>query len=165
MDIYDEAQLQPFTVGDMWQGDCVQISLDPENNGGKAYADDDFEIGFSVTPLGNEIYVWKQPDDSITSGVTESFKMVRDDNLGVTRYLIKLDDAMISNVNINDIKTLSLNVAVNDNDYLQREGYYQFTLGTADQKAPDYYEDFTFENTQETNFVDGYVDFPVKIGE
>lgn len=165
-DVYDERFLQEFTGTNMWQGDCIQLSLDPLNDGsndGGGYRSDDYELGFSLTPLGLEFYAWTSPTQ-LQSGVVDNFKVIRNDDMCITRYLISLDKSIIGNVDISEGNAIGLNIALNDADILGRENYYQFTLGTADSKNPSEYADFTFSSSEPTNVVDGTAEelFPVK---
>ena len=71
------------------------------------------------------------------------FKFVRNDVEGWSRYLIKLDKTVLSEFDFAENKVFGLNFALNDADLLTRDNYAQFTLGTADQKNPSLYADFT----------------------
>lgn len=153
-DIYDDKYLQPFTAGSMWQGDSIQLSLDPKNDKSTEYKDDDFELGFSYTPLGNEFYSWYAPT-KLTMGVVDFFKIVRNDDLHFSRYMISLDKSIISNVDLTNGNKIGFNMAINDNDYLQREGFYEFTGGTAGSKNPSLYADFNFIDTENKERIDG----------
>ena len=147
-DVYDDAQLQGNKGERIWDGDCIQISIDPDNDGAKmsgttpAYNSDDYEIGFSQTALGNEFYSWRSPN-GLKSSVVDWFKFVRNDVEGWSRYLIKLDKNVLSEFDFAENKVFGLNFALNDADLLTRDNYAQFTLGTADQKNPSLYADFT----------------------
>lgn len=166
-DVYDEAYLQEFSEVNMWQGDCIQLSLDPKNDGTQqpnGYGTDDYELGFSYTAKGNEFYAWTSPN-SLKGGVVDWFKIIRNDDLHITRYLIRLDKSIITSLDLAEGNVLGMNLAVNDADVLGRENYYQFTLGTADKKNPDDYADFTLSSVTPKNVVDGLAEtlFPVKL--
>ena len=164
VDIYDEAFLQTFSGSSMWQGDSLQISIDALNDKSTAYQDDDYELGFSYTYVGKEFYSWKAPTQ-LKTGAVEFFKMIRDDDNHFSRYLIKLDKTILTNVDLGG-RPIGLNIAINDNDYLSREGYYQFTKGTADSKNPSLYKNFRFieSDSDSDTFADGIAEkiFPVK---
>lgn len=166
-DVYDERFLQEFNGTNMWQGDCIQLSIDPQNDGsaeGGGYNSDDYELGFSYTALGDEFFAWTSPSQ-LQSGTVDWFKVIRNDDLKITRYLIRLDKSILSNFSMDEGNVLGLNLAINDADILGRENYYQFTLGTAESKNPDYYADFTLSSSEPKDTVDGIADqlFPEKL--
>ena len=165
-DVYDELFLQEFNGTNMWQGDCIQLSLDPLNDGrsSSGYGSDDYELGFSYTAVGQEFFAWTAPTQ-LSGGTVDWFKVIRNDDLKITRYLIRLDKSILSNIDLTEGNVMGLNIAVNDADILGRENFYQFTLGTADSKNPDYYADFTLSSSVPENTVDGMAEilFPVKL--
>jgi len=165
VDIYDDAYLQTFTGNGMWEGDSVQLSLDPMNDDsvGK-YADDDYELGFSNTPLGHEYYAWYAPI-KLNMGVVDWFKIIRNDEMHLSRYLISLDKSILTNVEMSEGASFGLNIAINDNDYLSREAFYEFTPGTAGKKDPSCYADFNFIGADGKEMVEGKAlnIFPVSV--
>ena len=165
VDIYDEAFLQTFAGSSMWQGDSIQVSVDAANDKATSYQDDDYELGFSYTYVGKEFYSWKSPS-TLKTGDVNFFKMIRDDNNNFTRYLIKLDKTVLTNVDLGG-KAIGLNIVINDNDYLSREGFYEFTKGTADTKNPSLYKNFRFIESGNGTLVDGLAEqlFPVSVNE
>lgn len=166
-DVYDELFLQEYNGTNMWQGDCIQLSIDPLNDGKgdpNGYRGDDYELGFSYTAKGNEFFSWTAPSQ-LPSGTVDWFKVVRNNDLKITRYIISLDKSILSNLNLSEGNIIGLNLAINDADILGRENFYQFTLGTADSKNPDYYADFTLSTAEPQNTVDGIAEvlFPTQL--
>lgn len=164
VDVYDEAYLQPFTGTNMWQGDCIQFSLDGDNCKGTNYSQGDYEIGFAHTPLGMESYTWYAPKD-IPMGTVDWFKMIRNDELHFSRYLVAMDKSVLPTATFAEGSKYGMNIGVNDNDYLMREGWYQFTNGTVDSKNPSLYADFTFIKASDKTLSDGFANniFPVNV--
>lgn len=164
LDIYDDAFLQPFTGVNMWQGDSIQISIDSNHDKATSYQPDDYELGFAHTPLGHEFYYWYAPKE-LSVGVVDWFKMIRNDDLHFSRYLIAMDKSVLPTVRFEDGAKYGLNIALNDNDYLAREGIYQFTLGTADSKNPSLYADFNFITADDEQLLDGIANtiFPISV--
>ena len=72
---------------------------------------------------------------------------------------------MIENLKLEKGAAISMNIALNDADLLQRERYIQFTKGTADKKDPDNYADFVFSDVKSKNMTAGKASevFPTKI--
>lgn len=162
VDVYDDAFLQEFSSENMWQGDSLQISFDPLNDGSlltnngmtSSYKPDDYELGFSATAKGNEFWAWQSPD-GLQGQTVDWFKMIHDYKQKITRYLIKLDRTVIATLDLSANATLGMNIVVNDADVLGRDGFYQFTLGTADKKNPDMYADFVLSTVESDEVVDG----------
>lgn len=150
-DIYDERYLQEFNGGQMWQGDCIQLALDPQNDGdsevSQSYGTDDYELGFTSSVVGMEYWAWFSPNN-LPGGAADWFKIIRNEDEMITRYLIKLDKSVISTLNLEKDFAMALNIAVNDADILGRENYYQFTEGLADAggKHPSKFAKFTFSD-------------------
>lgn len=167
-DVYDEQFLQEYNGVNIWQGDSIQLSLDPLNDGNDpetgVYRSDDYELGFAYSALGMEYYAWQSPN-SLPGGAADWFKIIRNNDLCVTRYLMKLDKSIVPTLDLKEGYALGLNLAVNDADILGRDAYYQFTTGTADAKHPSDYADFTLVNKDLNNAVDGLATtiFPAKL--
>jgi hypothetical protein len=145
-DVYDADHSSLNTGSNLWDGDCIQISLDPENNGSittgasERYLDDDFEMGFALTGAGEEFHQWRGPNKN-PSGKVEWAKIIRNTDVGCTRYLVALS-ASSFNLKLGEGKTVTFNVAVNEADALGREFFHQITNGTADSKTPEWYYDY-----------------------
>ena len=70
------------------------------------------------------------------------FKVVRNDEYGLTRYLIAVPGEYIGQFKLSAGNRFGFNVAANDADILLREGYSQFTNGICDSKNPSLYKIF-----------------------
>lgn len=145
-DVYYKDHSSLNTGSMLWDGDCIQISIDTENNGSltegpsERYKDDDFEIGFGLTGAGEEFYQWRGPVSN-ESGKVEWAKIIRNNDIGYTRYLVALNKNNF-NLKLAEGGTVTFNVAVNEGDALGREFFYQITKGTADSKTPEWYYDY-----------------------
>lgn len=161
-DVYDNFHLQEYQGSKMWQGDSIQVSFDPLNNGAlytnngtaTTYNTDDYELGFSYTANGCEYYAWQSPN-GLPGGTVDWFKMVRDNENKVTRYLVKLDKTVVESLNFANGNTIGMNIAVNDADILGRDAFYEFTEGTAGVKNPDKYADFLLSDVKPKNMIQG----------
>ena len=161
-DIYDNFYLQEYQGSKIWQGDSVQFSFDPLNDGSLSvnngmqttYKPDDYELGFSFTANGNEYYAWQSPN-ALQGGVVDWVKIVRDNDKKNTRYLVKLDNSVLENISFSEGKTIGINLVVNDADILGRDNYYEFTPGTAGTKDPSQYADFILSGVKPKNMTDG----------
>lgn len=147
VDVYDSVHNNTFTGFDLWQGDSVQIAIDTLLNGlapntKSGFQSDDYEYGFGLTPSGLETYVYYGPDVKVGQIETQMFNMVRNDELGLARYLIKLPKENIKQVNLKQGNRFGFNIAVNDADVLLREGFSQYTSGICDSKNPSLYKTF-----------------------
>ena len=165
VDIYDEAYLQTFKGIDLWQGDSIQVSIDPKNDDSEmVYAEDDYELGFSNTPLGDEFYTWYSPT-TLEMGVVDWLKVIRNDEMHFSRYLISLDKSVLTNLDFKEGTCFGLNININDNDYLAREAFYEFTEGTGGKKDPSCYADFNLIAAENKNMTEGKAMevFPVSV--
>lgn len=165
VDIYDERYLQTFTGGNLWQGDSIQISIDGDNcKQIGSYSTEDYEFGFSQTAYGNEFYSWYAPK-TVDNGVVDWFKVIRNDDQHFSRYMIAMNKDVIPTIKLEEGAKYGMNIAMNDNDYLNREDMFQLTLGTADQKSPGFYVDFEFITDNGENLSDGLAlqIFPVSV--
>ena len=148
VDVYDDVESVQYSGVNIWDGDCVQVSVDPLNDGSedigngqrRGYRKDDFEIGFANTALGSEGYQWSGPDLCINA-TPEWVNVSRDVENRLTRYFIALP-ANKFNLKLEEGADVAFNVAVNEADVLGRELWEQITLGTADDKQPDQYYDY-----------------------
>lgn len=149
-DAYDGHQIQLFTGSTMWQGDSVQISVDPLLNGLNAdgsiidsYLDDDSELTFAKVATGaDEAYMGRAAKERETGAREGYVKIIRSEEENITRYLIRIptDDVMLT-TGVN--KQFGWNAVLNDADTLTRERFVQVTRGTGDYKAPGHYYTFT----------------------
>ncbi len=149
-DAYDGHQMQLFTGNTMWQGDSVQIAIDPLLNrfysdGSliESYQEDDTELTFAKIATGaDESYMGKAPTGRETGNREGYLKVIRNDAENITRYFIRIpveDVLLTTGVN----RQFGWNAVLNDADTLMRERYVQVTRGTGDYKAPGHYYTFT----------------------
>lgn len=158
-DVYDSVFNNTYTGFDIWQGDSVQVAIDTEMNGlaegtKTGYQADDYEFGYAVTPNGTETYIYFGPGLKAGDMGSQVTKIIRDDSVGVTRYLIKLPKEIISQFELAEGKEYSFNIAANDADVLLREGYVQYTNGITDSKNPSLFKRFKLLSS------DGAADLP-----
>ena len=149
-DIYDDAFLNINTGASMWNGDCLQISVDSQNTKSEKYDADDYEFGFALTEKGMEVYTWQSPITNKT-GLVDYLNVVRDNDKKVTRYLVAIPKSEIPTLNFAEGSVFGFNLVSNDADVLDRENLYEFTEGTGFGKTPYKYADFIF--TGSTNEV------------
>ncbi|WP_458406491.1 sugar-binding protein [Methanobrevibacter sp.] len=148
IEAYDNAHSVMYTGTQLWDGDALQVSIDPLNDGtntevaGSAkYREDDYEIGFALTGLGSEAYQWSGPK-TVAMGTVEWIKIIRDSDTNCTKYLLAVPVEEFDLQKLSENAVVAFNVAINEADALGREEYFQITKGTADGKYPDYYYDY-----------------------
>ncbi len=150
-DVYDDRQWNIFTGSSLWNGDCIQISIDTLNTDSvKKYDDDDFELGIAKGALGDELQCWQ---GKVTTGQVDYVKIIRNDEIGVTRYLAAFPLSELTNIKAVDGFTFGFNIGINDGDALARDDYFEFTGGTTGSKDPSLYMDFTFRDKSGGSFV------------
>ena len=147
-DVYDVVHNNTYTGSNIWQGDSLQIAFDTFMNGlapgtTKGYQSDDYEFGFGLTPKGIENYQYIASDSPIGNIEENISSVIRNDKLGITRYLIKIPNNYIKQLELKNGNKFGFNIAVNDSDVLLREGYSQYTSGICDVKNPSLFKSFS----------------------
>lgn len=122
----DDIHQQPFSGGDVWKGDNVQIAIAVP--GQLPF----WEIGFSVTNDGrNEVHVWQAPSgfDAAAATATITLRGERDEANKVTRYDAAIPWTTIGLNAENAAQGFRFNLLVNDNDGDVREGFHAVAPG------------------------------------
>lgn len=149
----DNRLYNTLTKSDMWNGDCVQMSFDPNNDRTKAYDANDLEMGFAKTTLGNSVYVWQTPTPYTGSETPDWLNIVRDDDGCVTRYMIAIPSSIIPGVKLQSNSEFGHNIGVNDADSLYRDNWIQLTNGTIDSKNPSLYVPFILKDSEDKELI------------
>lgn len=155
-EVYDDIQYQDYTGKQIWQGDSIQIALDCNNDKTDGYNEDDYEIGTAICSDGIGFWAWA---GTVAEGnITDWINIVRDEEGKVTRYLMAMPKANISNLKLVNGGYIGLNIAVNDSDVFGREGFIQFTDGLADGggKHPYKFQSFKLCSDKNIEIKDGY---------
>lgn len=152
-DVYDNRLYNTLTKSDMWNGDCVQMSFDPNNDRTKAYDANDLEMGFAKTTLGNSVHVWQTPTPYTGSETPDWLNIVRDDDGCVTRYMIAIPSSVIPGVKLQSDSVFGHNIGVNDADSLYRDNWIQLTNGTIDSKNPSLYVPFILKDSEDKELI------------
>lgn len=153
--VRDDVHHAPFSGWDMWQGDCVQIALDPlGQRSSDGYDWDDHELGFALTPQGPKAFRWDSParDPSLAgvaaalaSGPMDGFPMAaqRDQARKLTIYEASVPYTRLWPLAIGSGNWVGFNIVVNDADGGQgtdgpglRESAVALTPGLAGPKMP-----------------------------
>ncbi|MBQ7794820.1 MAG: S-layer homology domain-containing protein [Clostridia bacterium] len=143
-DAYDNRLYNALSRSDMWNGDCIQMTFDVNNNKTTAYDATDIELGFAATTLGNAVHVWQSPTAYSGSETPEWLQIIRNDDLNLTRYVAAIPKNVLQGINFTAGSKFGYNVGFNEADTLYRDTWYQLTNGTIDSKNPSHYETFTF---------------------
>ena len=145
VDVTDDVFCQPYTGTDVWQGDNIQVALDPARKDGVGISNTDyFELGLSGNDK-NELmtYVWladlvvkkDRPIAAYTGAVNRA-----DD--GHTIYEIAIPWGFLIETGIvNENDCIGFSIAVNDNDGSGRKGYLMYMRGITDKKDANNFED------------------------
>lgn len=142
-DVYDDTQLNVNNDTNIWNGDCLQISIDADNSKSQLYDAGDYEYGFASGTQGLEAYSWQNPNGAGNMG-KDMFAFVRDENNKITRYLVKLQPEQLSPLEVTEGSVVGMNIGVNDADVIAREKWIELTEGTVGYKGPYQYHDFRF---------------------
>ncbi len=171
-DVYDNIQNNSHTGFNMWQGDCVQIAIDTYLNGLKegtksGYQEDDYEFGVAITAKGQESYLYYGPGARAGEMSQLIGKAIRDDEHKLTRYLIKLTKDQISELKLATGTLYGFNIAVNDADVLDRDGFIEYSAGLIDTKNPSLFKRFVLveSDAKAKDFTNDNTGFLQKVDE
>lgn len=150
--VYDDYLFNNKSGMNIWDGDNVQVSVDPlhDKTSGK-YSTDDYEYGFARTGQGNEVYAWQAATafgQSYGSKPAEWVEVLRDEEQKLTTYMIRLPQANVTPLQLQEGTIFGFNTAVNDADILNRERLAEFTGGTASSKNPSLYADWRLSGAE-----------------
>lgn len=138
---YDDTHSVLYTGQRLWDGDALQVSLDPIGDGGSPYQEDDYEIGFALTGIGSDSYQWSGPKKAV-EGQVDWVKIIRVPETRCTKYLIALPVKDFDYKALEENSTINFNIAINEGDVMGRDEFFQITTGTANAKKPDDYYDY-----------------------
>ena len=126
LDVHDQSHSCDFQVGDMWQGDSVQIGLDAAHNkNAYGYDGDDWEVGAALLGgTGDASFCWHVPTQVEGCPVTRA--VARDGNSTLYELAIPAETG----------STLGFSLIINENDGGEREGWLEWTPGIGYAKDP-----------------------------
>jgi len=133
-DVTDDRFDQPFQGEKMGAGDSVRIGLDVDHDGAS-----DFELGFSHTPAGDEVYAWHAPDEGSVGRWTDVpfATHTREGGMG---YEIALPWAKLGGRQPHG-SALGLAFLVSDSDGEGRKGGLRYFDGLGETKEAGLYGD------------------------
>lgn len=164
VDVFDNSHINGKVSGQIWDGDCVQVSIDPNNDkdSGK-YESEDYEYGFAYTDMqGNVSYSWFANGHAAGDEPSNYSVMMRDNTTKLSRYLIKLPQAAVTPLSLREGSVFGYNIAVNDADFTSRERLIEYVPGTAAAKNPSIYPNYVLIGKENTP--DGAPTCPIPSG-
>ena len=152
VDVFDNSHINGKVSGQIWDGDCVQVSIDPNNDkNNDKYQPEDYEYGFAYTDMqGNVSYSWYANGHSPGDEPSEYSVMMRDNQTKLSRYLIKLPQAAVTPLTLREGSVFGYNIAVNDADFTSRERLIEYVPGTAASKNPSIYPTYVLIGEEST---------------
>ena len=163
--VYDSIYNQQFTGSNSWNGDSIQMYIDPLNNGGTSPQADDYQFYAAYTKNGNETGVMNVKAAEYTA-CNENIKVLRDNSLGISRYIIRIPYSSVQPLKPND--KFRFNACFNDSDIEVRHKVVEITDGLkvgGNGRAPSKYYEFTPcdpERAADTPFEDALVDITMR---
>ncbi|MBC8060791.1 MAG: hypothetical protein H7Y18_09005, partial [Clostridiaceae bacterium] len=152
MVVKDDVHYQTGNGGDIWQGDGMQIAIDPERGTGVTGAGH-YEYGFALSDTGVQKWRWSAAYGRSTGKVdNESCSIKRDEDNKTTTYEVAIPFTDI----LADGKQLSLNnllgfsLVVNNSTDGDR-GYLQYCGGIAGDKNTENEGSLILEKSVPTN--------------
>jgi len=145
--VNDKSHNQLLTGGGIWNGDCLQISIESRNTKGNDYSRDAFELGFALSGAGTgaakTMASWAVPRNFNDDVVL--YEVFRNEENNTTLYKVAIPVKDMPGLEVKPGNKYALNFCINDaNIGFAREGFWQYTLGTGDSKNPSYYQSWTF---------------------
>lgn len=152
VDVFDDAHIQTKPGNEIYNGDCVQISIDPNNDKNDLlYATEDYEYGFAYSDQGGNVawswYSAKRPGGSEPSEWTV---MLRDNKQYLSRYLIKLPQSAIEPLKLQKGSAFGVNIPINEADWVNRNRFIEFVPGTGVYKMPSVFPNYILAGKEET---------------
>lgn len=131
--VFDLFHSQEFVDGNLWQGDSIQISIDPQHQRTEgAYGANDIEVGFATDTkcLKQLSVIYASPNKAILDKAI--FRVVRDDAKHETRYELAIPLSEIRGLSSAKGYQFGFNLAVHDaNKSFSRERLLEYTEGTS----------------------------------
>jgi hypothetical protein len=138
--IADSNFSEPFTGGDIWQGDSLQVAATSGVPGGSAATSSastngHYEYGAALTPQGAQVYCWTAPAGSPTGTITDAaVNISRDDATDTTLYELALPWSDLTSVQPTAGTVFSISALLNNTDNGVREGFLQWGGGIGSSK-------------------------------
>lgn len=163
-DCYDNLHIQIQKDATIYNGDCIQISIDPLNDKTAAYVGNCYEYGFAMGDTQVSSYAWYTPT-GVTAGVmpAEWVKIIRDDDKKLTRYFIAIPLENLKPMELYEGKQFGMNIVANDADWMQRERVVELVPGTAVAKTPSVFPSWTLIGVQPALPVEGEQIYPLTL--
>jgi len=171
VDVYDDNFTQNFDGNQIWRNDSVQVAFDSFAKAlYKGYDDDDNAYTFSLTKDKKLLTYcgWRALVDGVkvpagpVSG--DWFRVIRNNEKRITRYLIKIPAKELSPMVFKENSQFKFNIAVNDSDVEDREGYCEYSYGIVVEKDPSSYKTFILKRFEkhEVDLSDSTVELDLK---
>ena len=146
-DITDDIHFQPFSQGDIWMGDSIQLAIDARNDAqpNRGYDNNDSEYGLALLAKGKlQVWRWQAPAGVRSDGepVDVPAKVTRTD--GRTRYRIAIPWRDLG-IQSKPGTVFGLNFIVPDNDGSGRNFWIGLAPGIAEAKLPALYKKFVLQ--------------------
>lgn len=151
VDAFDNVHSQLKRGADIWNGDCVQVSIDPNNDkNDEKYETEDYEYGFAYTDQGGNVaYSWYKANAKPGVEPNTYSSMLRENSTRLSRYLIKLPLSAIAPMKLEEGSVFGYNVVLNDADFTEREKFIEYVPGTGAEKKPSIYPTYRLIGKEE----------------
>jgi hypothetical protein len=139
--VTDDHFHQPYSGGNVWQGDGIQLFLDPNNDKSTEPRPDDQEIGLSLTEAGPQVWRWRGPT---TGHLTSARLAVRRGDNGDAAYELAVPLADLGLAGAGAGTRVGMSFLVNENDGAGRVGWLSWTPGIGNAWDPSQFTTWTF---------------------
>ncbi|MFC5699803.1 sugar-binding protein [Cohnella faecalis] len=151
LEVTDDIHKAAEPPSGIWKNDAVQFAIDPLNDKGGTYRDDDIDFGLALNDFGQQLgFVFQAQPPNATGDISSAipYRIVRDEAHHKTYYEAKIPGdsivkALGSRLHLGG--EIGFNAVVPDSDLQDgRQNYIGWTKGIAESKNPGLYDTFTF---------------------
>jgi hypothetical protein len=121
----------------LFRGDCLQVAIDPEADASKGYDEDDFELGFALTPAGVEQVVYYDRKGRSFDALDVAIQ--HDDDARIYEIAIPRTLLQQTNTGSGQMQRIGFNVLIGYGKGDDRYGWIDWTPGIGEEKSPMLY--------------------------
>jgi hypothetical protein len=143
MRVQDDVHSQSKNPENLWEGDSIQVSIDPQrkllNSQSHGQLERNFhEFGFALHENGT-VMSWRWiAAKGHNTGTVDNVECAikRDGSITTYEVAIPWTDIETNNINIQEGGTIGFSLLLNENDGQERRGWMEYMGGIGDDKDP-----------------------------
>lgn len=138
--VTDQKFYQPYTGGNIWQGDSIQLYFDPLNDKTQGRSPDDQDFGVALTPNGPEVWAW---NGQVRGKVYGAKAMITHGKNGDLTYEVAIPLSTMSDLKPVSGHRFGFDMLINDNNGSGRAGWMWLTPGVGNAWDASQFPTFT----------------------